>query len=530
MNITLERQVELSKQARAIMATYPEVASVVAQLGRPDDGTDTGGFFNSEYFVPLRPETDWPSLLEQSGWRRWLFGSLRARSKQELVAAMNAELERKLPGVVWNFSQNIRDNVMEALSGIKGDNSIKIFGPDLDQLEVLATKAKNILTDVQGIENVGIFHVRGQSHLEFRVDPAKCEKWGVSTNDVNNVVSSALGARSLSSMVEGEKLFDIAVRWPKWRRGSETSILDIPVDILNNTVVQSQGPGVVPSAFGTGLATPSTKGSLADTSNPISSTPRLRLRDLVTPVGEDGAPDYGGQFERHGASDIYRENGKRMIAIKFSVRGRDLGGAVDEARTRIKELFQAPYRAVWNGEFEEMEDAEGRLLVIIPLSLGLIFILLYTAFRNFLDAVVVISNVFDLAIGGIWALYLTGTNFSISAAVGFVSLFGVAIMDGLLMISYFNALRAHGLPLHEAIMEGAAKRVRPVMMTALTALLGLLPAALSTRIGAQTQRPLAIVVVGGMVTTLFLTRYLMPVLYSFYGKREPPQSAVNVAH
>jgi cobalt-zinc-cadmium resistance protein CzcA len=530
LNITLERQVELSKQARAIMAGYPEVESIVAQLGRPDDGTDTGGFFNSEYFVPLRREKDWPRVVNRSGWRRWIFGSTRARTKPELVEAMNAELGRKLPGIVWNFSQNIRDNVMEALSGVKGDNSLKIFGPDLDQLEVLATKAKNILQDIHGIENVGVFHIRGQSHLEFRVDPAKCEKWGVSTNDVNNVVSSALGAKALSSMVEGEKLFDISIRWPKWRRGSETSILDIPVDIINNTVVQSQGPSLVPSAFGTSLATPSTKGALADTSNPISNTPRLRLRDLVTPIGEDGAPNPGGQFERHGASDIYRENGKRMIAIKFSVRGRDLGSAVDEARARTRELFRAPYRAVWSGEFEEMEDAEGRLLWIIPLSLGLIFILLYMAFRSFLDAAAVLSNVFALAIGGVWALYLTGTNFSISAAVGFVSLFGVAIMDGLLLISYFNALRAHGLPLHEAIMQGAAKRVRPVMMTALTALLGLLPAAVSTRIGAQTQRPLAIVVVGGMLTTLFLTRYLMPVLYSFYGHREPLAEGGQFAH
>jgi cobalt-zinc-cadmium resistance protein CzcA len=203
---------------------------------------------------------------------------------------------------------------------------------------------------------------------------------------------------------------------------------------------------------------------------------------------------------------------------------------VDEAKTRTRDLFQAPYRAVWSGEFDQMEEAQDRLLIIIPLSLTLIFILLYSAFRSFLDALVVISNVFDLAIGGIWALYLTGTNFSISAAVGFVSLFGVAIMDGLLMISYFNALRGQGLALHAAIMEGASKRVRPVMMTALTALLGLLPAAVSTRIGAQTQRPLAIVVVGGMVTTLFLTRYLMPVLYSFYGHREPPADASHLAH
>jgi cobalt-zinc-cadmium resistance protein CzcA len=529
LNTTLERQVEISKQARAIMATYPEVESIVAQLGRPDDGTDTGGFFNSEYFVPLRTEKDWPRTVERTGWRR-VFGSHRTRTKQELVKAMNAELERKIPGVSWNFSQNIRDNVMEALSGVKGDNSLKIFGPDLDQLEVLATKARNVLQDIPGIENVGVFRIRGQSHLEFRVDPAKCEKWGVMTADVNNVVSSALGAQAMTKMVEGEKRFDIAIRWPNWRRGSETSILDLPVDIVNNQVVLPQGPNLVPHALGTGQAAPAVAGTLADTRNPISSTPRLRLRDLVSPVGDDGAPDPKGSFERAGASDIYRENGKRMIAIKFSVRGRDLGSAVAEARARTEDLFQPPYRAVWSGEFEEMEDAEARLLIIVPVALGLIFILLYTAFGSLLDAVVVFSNVFALVIGGVWALVLTGTNFSISAAVGFISLFGVAVMDGLLMISYFNAYRARGMPLHEAIIEGASKRVRPMMMTDLTALLGLLPAALSTRIGAQTQQPLAIVVVGGMITTLVLTRYLMPVLYSFYGHREPQEGAANLAH
>ena len=204
------------------------------------------------------------------------------------------------------------------------------------------------------------------------------------------------------------------------------------------------------------------------------------------------------------------------------MRGRDLGSAVDEAKARTKELFEIPYRAVWSGEFEQMEEANGRLMWIIPLSLSLIFILLYSAFRSILDTLVIFSNVFDVAVGGIWALYLSGTNFSIAAAVGFVSLFGIAIMDGLLLISYFNALRAQGLPLKEAIMQGAGKRVRPVMMTALTAMLGLLPAAVSTKIGGQTAQPLAIVVVGGMSATLFLTRYLMPVLYSFYGDREPP--------
>jgi cobalt-zinc-cadmium resistance protein CzcA len=237
-------------------------------------------------------------------------------------------------------------------------------------------------------------------------------------------------------------------------------------------------------------------------------------------MGAGNVTDPQGQLIHPGYSTIY----------KFSVRGRDLGSTVDEAKRRTKDLFQIPYRAVWSGEFEQMEEANGRLMWIIPLSLSLIFLLLYSAFRSILDTLVIFSNVFDVAVGGIWALYLTGTNFSIAAAVGFVSLFGIAIMDGLLLISYFNALRAAGLPLREAIMQGAGKRVRPVMMTALTAMLGLLPAAVSTKIGGQTAQPLAIVVVGGMSATLFLTRYLMPVLYSFYGHREPPAGSGSMAH
>jgi cobalt-zinc-cadmium resistance protein CzcA len=350
--------------------------------------------------------------------------------------------------------------------------------------------------------------------------------------DVANVVSSALGAVAQTRMVEGEKLFDIAIRWPGSRRSSETAILDIPIDVTNNAVVQAGGTGPTPSAFGDSRVPPAVPGSLTDTSNRQTTTPRLRLRDVVSPVGEDGSINPDGEYERAGASTIYREQGKREIALKFSVRPsvRDLGSAVEEARERTKDLFGAPYRAVWSGEFEQMEEAQKRLLWIIPLSLGLVLILLFMAFRSFLDAMAVFSNVLALAVGGIWTLYLTGTNFSISAAVGFVSLFGVAIMDGLLLISYFNALRARGMPLHEAIIEGAGKRVRPVMMTALTALFGLLPAALSTRIGSQTQRPLALVVVGGMVTTLFLTRYLMPVLYSFYGHRTPRTDGAGLAH
>jgi cobalt-zinc-cadmium resistance protein CzcA len=529
LNVTLERQVELSREARAIMASYPEAETIVAQLGRPDDGTDAAGFFNSEYFVPLRPQKDWPAVIEQTGWRRWLLGARRPRSKEELVKEMNAELERKLPGVVWNFSQNIRDNVMESLSGIKGDNSIKIFGPDFDQLEALATKAKNVLQEIQGIENVGILHIRGQSHLEFRVDAEKCERWGVTTADVNNVVASALGGKAMSQMIEGEKIFDIAIRWPKWRRGSETSILDIPVDIVNNQVVLPQGTGPAPNPHGFALPPVATPGTKADTANPLSNTPRLRLRDLVSPLGEDGAPDPNGQFERAGASTIYREQGKRLIAIKFSVRERDLAGAIAEAKEKTKELFQAPYRDVWSGEFEQMKDAEDRLLVIVPLTLALILVLLYSAFRSLLDSVVVLSNVLVLSIGGVWALWLTGTDFSVSAAVGFISILGVGVMNGLLLVSYFNNLRGQGMPVRDAVMKGVEKRIRPLTMTCLTAVFGLLPAALSTRIGSQSQRPLAIVVVGGMIMTLLLFN-LIPVLYSFYGHREPPAEAAGLAH
>jgi len=530
LNISLARQAAISKEARTIMASYPEVVDVVNQIGRTDDATDTDGYYNSEFFVPLRPQRQWPAVVEQEGWRRWLFGAKRPRTKDELVAEMDAELERKIPGVTWNFSQNIRDNVMESLSGIKGDNSLKIVGPDLNKLQELAGQAKSIMQGIRGLEDLGVFNVLGQSHLAFRIDPKKCQRWGVQVADVNNVVGSALGAKAMTEMIEGEKFFDVSIRWPAWRRNSETSILDIPIDVGNNQVVQPQGPGFTPSATGTGQAPPAVAGSLAATANPLSNTPRLRLRDVVSPEGVDGSVDLNGKFERPGAAVIYREKSKRLIAVKFSVRGRDLAGAVAEAQEKTKHLFKAPYKPVWSGEFEEMQVTEDRLKWIVPLSLGLIFVLLYLALRSWLDAVVVISNVFALAIGGVWALYLTGTNFSISAAVGFISLFGVAIMDGLLMISYFNQLRARGEPLERAIIEGAAKRVRPVMMTAMTALFGLLPAAVSTQIGSETQRPLAIVVVGGMTTTILLTRYLMPVLYSFYGHREPPAGTSSIAH
>ncbi|HTU89187.1 MAG TPA: efflux RND transporter permease subunit, partial [Gemmataceae bacterium] len=542
VNASLEEVADKTRRARQILRSYPEVALVASQVGRPDDGTDPTGFYNAEFSIPLHPRKEWPAVMERvfAGYRLPILGP-RSRTKLELIQTMNQQMHRELIGVDWNFSQYIRDNVMESLSGVKGDNSIKIIGPDLDELEKLADQVKAALDTVPGLENVAVFRIKGQPNLEFTVDRNKCKYWNVSVADVENAIAIAVGGQALTQMVEGEKTFDIALRWPERLRGNEQAILDVPIEVTNNTVTPGYVPGtpqtpvtgasIGVNPIGTNLPMPSLWGNLFNAAvNNITSVPRLRLGQLVTPVNEAGLPDPHGKFLRSGASTIYREQGKRLIAVKFSVRGRDLAGGVAEAQTKTAHLFHGTYRAEWSGEFQEMLEAEHRLMYIIPLSLAAIFALLYLAFHDLVDALLVFSNVIDLSVGGVWALLLTGTNFSISAAVGFISIFGIAIMDGLLLVSYFNHMRAQGLPLREAIMQGAEKRVRPVMMTALTAVFGLLPAALSTRIGAQTQRPLAIVVVGGMVTTLFLTRYLMPVLYSFYGHREPPSGAGSLAH
>ncbi|HEV3261512.1 MAG TPA: efflux RND transporter permease subunit [Gemmataceae bacterium] len=544
VKIDLERVSEDVRKARAIMQHYPEVETIVQQIGRPDDGTDSNGFYNAEFFVPLKPQKEWETprtpIGKGQGVREVRREHDRPRTKEELVREMNAELTRNFPGVDWNFSQNIRDNVMESLSGVKGDNSVKIFGPDLDKLERVADQVKDRLEKVRGIKNVGVFRIQGQTNLDLWSDPDKCAFWGASRNDVNAVIATAVGGQPFSSMVEGEKTFDVTLRWPQKLRSDEDAILNIPVDITNNTVAGGQ-PSLPPSALlgpafglnplGFNVTMAALYGSqYQGTVNNVSATPRRRLGDLITPLDSGGNPNPKGQYNRPGASTIYREQGHRLIAVKFSVQDRDLAGAVADAKAQTADLIKAPYRTEWSGEFQEMEEANQRLMYIIPLSLGLIFVLLYLAFGSLLDVFAILSNVVALSLGGIWALLLTGTHFSISAAVGFISIFGVAIMDGLLSVAYFNQLRFQGLPLRNAIMQGAEKRVRPMMMTALTAILGLLPAALSTRIGAQTQRPLAIVVVGGMIMTLLLNRYLMPVLYSFYGHREPPAESSRMAH
>jgi len=353
--------------------------------------------------------------------------------------------------------------------------------------------------------------VLGKPQLEVRIDRARCARYGVQVDDVEAVIQGAVGVKAFTQMVEGEKTFDVVLRLPQADRADPKAIGDIPVDIGNSTALPVAGTAS-PATGGTSAALPSAAGSAANASgNTLGGRARLPLKELAD-IRVNTGP-----------AMIYRDHHRRYVAVRFSVRGRDLAGAVADAQRevqrRVVPSLPAGYGLEWGGEFQQMREADERLAIIIPVSLLLILAVLYYAFNSALDTLLVLTNVVDLALGGIWALYLTGTPFSVSAAVGFISIFGVAVQDGVLLVSSFNRLCAEGVPLREAILTGAERRVRPVLMTSLTAALGLLPAALSTRVGAQAQRPLAIVIVGGMLTTIFLTRYLVPVLYSFYGQR-----------
>ena len=528
VNVSLDEVADKAAIARRLLQKHPETILILNQMGRPDDGTDPTGFYNCEFSVPLKNHDDWPKVAVQTGWKRWVYGPMRPRTKDELIEEMNTELKAAIPGVDWNFSQYIRDNVMETLSGVKGENAVKIFGPDLNELEKIAEKVKAKLSTVRGIENVGIFRIKGQSNLEFPIDRNKCAMWNVSVADVQDVLATAVGGKALTQIVEGERKFDVTLRWPERLRYNEETILDIPVEVVGNRLAtdedennQSTNSGKIDYAGGrrSTLAVTGSRENMTYTN--AGSVPRRRLKDLVTPIGDNGEPDPDGTFVRSGASTIYREKASRLIAVKFSVRGRDLAGAVAEAQEKTSEFFKAPYSSEWSGEFQEMQEAVERLAIASSLALILIIILLYLALRSLLDAFVVLSNVVVMSMGGVWALYLTGEHFNISAGVGFISVLGVGIMNGLLLVSGFNNSRSHGVPLNEALIDGIEKRIRPLTMTALTAIFGLLPAAVSTQIGSETQRPLAIVVVGGMVTIMLMVN-LIPVLYSFYGHREPP--------
>ena len=398
-------------------------------------------------------------------------------SREDMEKELMKKFE-KFPGINFNFSQYIRDNVEEALSGVKGANSVKIEGTDLNELESLGQKLTNILKEVPGIENVGMFHVVGQPNLQIEIDRSLCARHGVNVADVEKVVQVAIGGEAFSQMVEREKLFDIVLRLPPELRNDPQIIGRVLVNV---------------------------PGSSED--SPGYRIPLSQLADIKphTP----------------GAAYIYRENNRRYIPIKFSVRDRDLASAIAEAKEKVEHpatgiVLPEGYEIRWSGEFEQMEQANNRLMFIIPLSLGFIMMLLYSMFSSTKDCMLVMVNVLEAAMGGVFALYVTGTHFSISGAVGFVSVFGVAVQDGVLLVTYHNQMRERGYSVWETCMRGTELRIRPVVMTSLTAALGLFPAAIATSIGSQAQKPLAVVVVGAMFCTLFLTRYMMPVLYSFF--------------
>jgi cobalt-zinc-cadmium resistance protein CzcA len=458
--VSLHEAARMAPRLREVIASVPEVRGVMSHVGRPDDGTDVTSFFNLEFNVPLRP-------MEQ-----WRPGMTREKIQRELTARF-----REFPGIDFSFSQLIRDNVEEALSGVKGANSVKLFGNDLKVLEETGQRIVNVLRSVPGIENVGLFHIVGQPNMEIEIDRTACARYGVNVADVEAIIQVAIGGRAFSQMVEGEKLYDIVLRLPLDLRDNPTVIGRIPIEV------------------------PGTEGA---------QSVRIPLSQLahINP-------------HKPGASYIYRENNRRYIPIRFSVHNRDLASAIAEAQRKVDDPVRGArrpqgYKLEWSGEFAQMEEANARLMWIVPLSIVLIMVLLYTAFNSLKDALLVMANVIAATMGGVWALRLTGTHFSISAAVGFISIFGVAVQDGVLLISYFNQMRAVGIPVREAVMRGAELRVRPVVMTELTAMLGLLPAALADSIGSQAQKPLAIVVVGAMAVTLLLARFLMPVLYSIF--------------
>jgi cobalt-zinc-cadmium resistance protein CzcA len=464
--VSLEEAARMAPRLRREIASVPEVRGVMSHVGRPDDGTDVTSFFNIEFNVPLRP-------MEQ-----WRPGMTRLKIEEELMSKF-----RNYPGLSFSFSQLIRDNVEEALSGVKGANSVKLFGTDLDGLERVGRQVVAALKAVPGIENVGLFHVIGQPSLEIQIDRQACARYGLNVDQVESVVQVAIGGRAFSAMVEGEKLYDIVLRLPMALRDDPDDIARIPVDAPPD----GERPGV-----------------------------RIPLGQLAKIVPH-----------KSGGSYIYRENNQRYIPIKFSVKGRDLASAIADAQRAVehppggRSLLPEGYRIEWSGEFAQMQEANARLMVMVPLSVVLILVLLYTMFHSMKDALIVMAGVIAAAMGGVWALKLTGTTFSISAAVGFISIFGVVVQNGVLLVSYFNQLRAEDRPVRESVLRGSERLLRPVVMISLTAILGLLPAAMATSIGSQAQKPLAIVVVGGMTVAMILPQVLIPVLYSFFPARVP---------
>jgi heavy metal efflux system protein len=450
--MTLEDGEEATRKMRLILLRHPEVVTVVSQHGRPDNGSDASAFSNVELFVPLKPYDKWPHGL----------------TKEKLTGELEKEFSQELPGVNFNFSQYIQDNVEEALSGVKGANSVKIIGPNLQVLEQLAAQVKTEMSNVRGVEDLGIFHVLGQPNLNIKVNREQTARYGLNTGDVNSVIQAALSGSVATTVLEGDRQFNLTVRYaPEYRND---------INAVRNLKVGYQ------TAAGT--------------------TAYIPLTELATITLDTGA------------SYIYHESTQREIPIKFSVRGRDLGGTVAEAQQRIAQNVKLPYgyRMLWAGEFNDLQAAQERLAIIVPVSLLLIMGLLYCMFNSLRDSLLALAGIPFAVGGGVLALYLTGLNFSVSAAVGFVSLFGVSVMDGILMITYYNQVHQTGASAVESMFQAATHRMRPMLMTAFSACIGLFPAAISTGIGSQVQRPLATVIVGGMLVGPIMLLVVVPAL------------------
>lgn len=449
VDISFQEASQIATQVRGIFRQFPEVVTVVSQLGRPDDGTDPTSFFNAEFLVNLKPFKEWRPEVS---------------SKEKLIEEIE-HLLAAIPGVTFNFSQVIQDNVEESMSGVKGENSIKLAGPDLKVLETKAVEIEKIMKDIQGVRDLGIFHLMGQPNLLIQVDRQACARYGLQVSDVNAVVQAAIGGQAVTRVFEGERWFDLVVRFQREYREN--------VEVIGNIQVSTPNGARIP------------------------------LKQLASISVQTGA------------FIIYRENNERYIPIKFSVRGRDLAGTVEEAQLRVAKEIQLPerYRIEWAGEYDQLKREQKRLTLIVPISLLVILFLLYITFNSLRDALLVLVTVPFALVGGILALVVTGTHFSISAAVGVISTLGVAILGGVLLISRISENRTSGLPLQEAILKGADVQMRPVLMATLGAAIGLFPAAIATGIGSQAQQPLARVVVGGMLTAAVLILVVLPVLY-----------------
>ena len=445
----------IMNQARIMFARFPEVTKVVSQVGRPDDGTDYTGFFNTEYFIDLRPKEQWRPMFHQD--------------KEQLIAALGDEAD-KIPGVVWNFSQPIADNMEEAVSGVKGELAVKIYGDNLKLLEDKADEIMGVMAKIRGVDDIGIFRVIGQPNLNLTVNRDKAARFGINVSDVQDAIETATGGKAVSSVLKGEERYDLVVRYQSQYRETIEQIRDIRL--------------LAPSGERVSI------GQLCD----------VAIRD--------------------GASEIYREGNQRYVAIKYGVRGRDLGSTVEEAIASVTKAVKLPpgYRLEWAGEYESQKRSQKRLALIIPLTLLVIFLILYSMFSSVKWASLILITVAMAPIGGILALYLTRTNFSVSSGVGFLALFGVSVQTGVIMLEYINQLRARGLSVLDAVQQGAVLRFRPILMTMLVASLGLVPAATSHGIGSDSQRPFAIVIVGGLMAVLVMSIFLLPALYIWFAR------------